>query len=173
MNAQKRANKISVNATEGATEEVTKNAPKCGTKSENDLHSTKMTKEEVQQKTDEELIQMIQKSQGFTGKEFSDRMNCDFSYSYLTGLLKKRGYENGWHKTTSEGSSPIVKPVVLQMKKSDDEVSRQSYMVEKSVADEWKQFNKNVPYKTVTLGWALRRFMDDVRSGRVKFELEL
>ena len=59
------------------------------------------------------------------------------------------------------------------MKKSDEEVTRQSYMVDRKTAAEWKQFNKNVPYKTVTLGWALCRFMDDVKSGRIKFELEI
>ena len=59
------------------------------------------------------------------------------------------------------------------MRKSDDTVSRQSYMIDKSVAEEWKQFNKNVPYKTVTLGYALRRFMDDYNSGRIKFEFEI
>ena len=133
----------------------------------------KMTKEEAQQKSDAELLKMIADSKGHTGNDFSEYMNCDFSYSYLTSLLSSRGYENGWHKTSNAPSSS-PKPIVIQMKKADDEVTtRQSYMVEKSIAAEWKQFNKNVPYKTVTLGWALRRFMDDVKSGRIKFELEI
>ena len=154
------ATNLNITTTESATE------------FEHSIPTHKITKEEAQMMTDEKLLQMVQQSQGHTGKDFPEHMSCDFSYTYLTGLLKDIGYEMVWHKT-SEGYSPIVKPTVLQMKKSDDEVSRQSYMVEKSVADEWKQFNKNVPYKTVTLGWALRRFMDDVRSGRIKFELEL
>ncbi len=136
----------------------------------NNIH--KMTKEEAQQKTDFELLQMIKDSKGHTGNDFSDYMNCDFSYSYLTGLISDRGYENGWHKT-SDASSSSPKPITIQMKKSDDEVTRQSYMIDRKTAAEWKQFNKNVPYKTVTLGWALRRFMDDVKSGRIKFELEI
>lgn len=132
----------------------------------------KITKEAAQQKSDAELLQMIKDAKGHTGNDFSDYMNCDFSYSYLTGLISDRGYENGWHKVSDVPSSS-PKPIVIQMKKSDNEVSRQSYMVEKNIATEWKQFNKNVPYKTVTLGWALRRFMDDVKSGRIKFELEI
>ncbi len=136
----------------------------------NTIH--KMTKEEAQQKTDFELLQMIKDSKGHTGNDFSDYMNCDFSYSYLTGLISDRGYENGWHKS-SDAPSSSPKPITIQMKKSDDEVTRQSYMIDKKTAAEWKQFNKNVPYKTVTLGWALRRFMDDVKSGRIKFELEI
>ena len=137
---------------------------------QNTIH--KMTKEEAQQKSDTELLQMIKDAKGHTGNDFSDFMNCDFSYSYLTGLISDRGYENGWHKT-SDASSSSPKPIILQMKKSDDEAVRQSYMLDKKIAAEWKTFNKNVPYKTVTLGSALRRFMDDVKSGRIKFELEI
>ncbi len=154
------AQNINITATESVTEGV------------NTLSTPKMTKEEAQQKTDAELLQMIQQSQGHTGKDFTDYMNCDFSYTYLTSLIRDRGYENGWHKT-SEGSSPVMKPTVIRMRKSDEETVRPGYSVDKSVAEEWKQFNKNVPYKTVTLGYALRRFMDDVRSGRIIFELEI
>lgn len=132
----------------------------------------KMTKEEAQQKSDAELLQMIQQAQGHTGKDFSDYMNCDFSYTYLTGLIRDRGYENGWHKT-SEGSSPIVKPTVIRMKKSDEGTTRKSFIIDEDVAAEWKEFNKNVPFPSVTLGCALRRFMEDYRSGRITFELEI
>lgn len=132
----------------------------------------KMTKEEAQQKTDVELLHMIQKAQGHTGKDFSDYMNCDFSYTYLTGQIRDRGYENGWHKT-SEGSSPVMKPTVIRMKKSEDGTTRKSFIIDKDVAEEWKSFNKNVPFPSVTLGCALRRFMEDYHSGRITFELEI
>lgn len=92
------AQNMNITATESETEGV------------NTLSTPKMTKEEAQQKSDAELLQMIQQAQGHTGKDFSDYMNCDFSYTYLTGLIRDRGYENGWHKT-SEGSSPVVKPL--------------------------------------------------------------
>lgn len=132
----------------------------------------KITKEEAQQMTDTELLQMVQKATGHTGKDFTDYMGCDFSYTYLTGLLKDRGYENGWHKT-SEGSSPVVKPTIIRMKKSDEGTTRKSFIIDEDVAAEWKEFNKNVPFPSVTIGWALRRFMDDYNSGRIKFELEI
>ena len=132
----------------------------------------KMTKEEAQQKSDAELLQMILQAQGHTGKEFSDYMNCDFSYTYLTGLIRDRGYENGWHKT-SEGASPVVKPTIIRMKKSDEGTTRKSFIIDEDVAAEWKDFNKNVPFPSVTLGCALRRFMEDYRSGRITFELEI
>lgn len=136
------------------------------------INGHRMTKEEVQQKSDAELLQMINQAKGHTGIDFSDYMHCDFSYSYLTGLLRDRGYENGWHKVTNAPAT-AQKPTVIQMKKSEGVCHRQSFMIEDSIAAEWKNFNEYVPYKTVTLGWALKRFMDDVRSDRIKFELEI
>ena len=134
--------------------------------------STKMTKEELQQKSDKELLALVEKSKGHTGNDFSEYMNCDFSYSFLTTTLKDRGYENGWHKT-SEGTSPVIKPTAICMKKSDKETTRKSFIIDEDVASEWKEFNKNVPFPSVTLGFALRRFMDDYKSGLIKFELEI
>ena len=154
------ATTMNISTTESATEDVKV------------LSTPKMTKEEAQQKTDTELLQMIQQAQGHTGKDFSDYMNCDFSYTYLTGLIRDRGYENGWHKT-SEGFSPVVKPTVIRMKKSEDGTTRKSFIIDEDVAEEWKSFNKNVPFPSVTLGCALRRFMEDYRSGRITFELEI
>ena len=147
-------------------------ATECETEGVKSPSTPKMTKEEAQQKSDAELLQMIQQAQGHTGKEFSDYMHCDFSYTYLTGLIRDRGYENGWHKT-SEGSSPVVKPTVIRMKKSDEGTTRKSFIIDEDVASEWKEFNKNVPFPSVTLGCALRRFMEDYRSGRITFELEI
>ena len=154
------ATTMNISTTESATEDVKV------------LSTPKMTKEEAQQKTDTELLQMIQQAQGHTGKDFSDYMNCDFSYTYLTGLIRDRGYENGWHKT-SEGSSPVMKPTVIRMKKSEDGTTRKSFIIDEDVAEEWKSLNKNVPFPSVTLGCALRRFMDDYHSGRITFELEI
>jgi hypothetical protein len=64
-------------------------------------------------------------------------------------------------------------PEIIIMRKSADDICRQSYMISKTVADAWREFNKHVPYKTVTIDNALLRFMDDVKSGKIKFELEI
>ena len=143
-----------------------------GTESVALTDTLKITKEECQQKSDAELLAMVAKAQGHTAKDFSEYMNCDFSYSFLTTTLKDRGYENGWHKT-SEGTSPVIKPTAICMKKSDKETTRKSFIIDEDVASEWKEFNKNVPFPSVTLGCALRRFMDDYKSGLIKFELEI
>lgn len=51
--------------------------------------STKMSKEELQQKSDKELLSLVEKSKGHTGNDFSDYMNCDFflfvSYHHIKG----------------------------------------------------------------------------------------
>ena len=150
----------------------TKNITVTATENVAPTTSTKMTKEELQQKSDKELLALVEKSKGHTGNDFSEYMNCDFSYSFLTTTLKDRGYENGWHKT-SEGNSPVIKPTAICMKKSDKETTRKSFIIDEDVAAEWKEFNKNVPFPSVTLGCALRRFMDDYKSGLIKFELEI
>ena len=154
------AHNMNITSTESVTEGV------------NTYDTPKVTKEEAQQKSNAELLQMIQQAQGHTGKDFSNYMHCDFSYTYLTGLIRDRGYENGWHKT-SEGSSPIMKPTVIRMRKSNEGTIRKSFIIDEGVAAEWKEFNKNVPFPSVTLGCALRRFMEDYRSGRITFELEI
>ena len=66
-----------------------------------------------------------------------------------------------------------MKPTVIRMKKSDEGTTRKSFIIDEDVAAEWKDFNKNVPFPSVTLGCALRRFMEDYRSGRITFELEI
>ena len=143
------------------------------TVSQTDTHSVPhmITKDDCQAMTDSELLHLVNRATGHTGKDFSEFMNCDFSYSFLTMELKNRGYVNGWYNPSHVATPEAT--AIIKMKKSDEEVTRQSYMVDRKTAAEWKQFNKNVPYKTVTLGWALRRFMDDVKSGRIKFELEI
>lgn len=151
---------------------VTQNITLTATENVAPTTSAKMTKEELQQNSDKELLALVEKSKGHTGNDFSEYMNCDFSYSFLTTTLKDRGYENGWHKT-SEGNSPVIKPTAICMKKSDKDTTRKSFIIDEDVASEWKEFNKNVPFPSVTLGFALRRFMDDYKSGLIKFELEI
>ncbi|MCR5233969.1 MAG: hypothetical protein K6E53_08680 [Lachnospiraceae bacterium] len=170
-NVQSVAAKTAVSVTKGE-QNIIKGATLGVAEGVNIVSVHKMSKEEVQQKSDDELLLMIQQAQGHTGKDFPDFMKCDFSYSYLTGLIRGRGYENGWYKT-SEGSLPIMKPTVIRMKKSENDTTRKAFVIDEDIAAEWKDFNKNVPFPSVTLGYALRRFMDDYRSGRIAFELEI
>ena len=131
-----------------------------------------ISKEELKTKSDQELLDMVAQSVGHTGKDFPEYMGADFSYSFLTSTLKDRGYENGWHKT-SGSDRKAGEPERIVMRKSDDDTVRQSYQLSRSVAKEWKEFNRSIPYKTVTLDAALKRFMSDARSGRIRFELEI
>ncbi len=133
--------------------------------------NTLMTKEEARSLRDDELIKMIEEAQGHTN-DFRNYMKCDFTYPFLTGLLKDRGYAHGWYKS-SVGSVRNQEPSIIKMKKSDVNSIRKSYIIDAAVAEEWKRFNENVPFPSVTLGSALRRFMDDYNAGLIKFELEI
>lgn len=130
----------------------------------------KQTKETILQKSDNELLQMVKDAAGHTGKDFQEYMNCDFSYSHLTTTLKNRGYENGWHKVRDSPSS-LQAPLIIPMKKSENETCRKTFSIDKVIADEWTDLSKDIPYKTVPIGIALKRFMDDYNAGRIKFEI--
>lgn len=130
-----------------------------------------MTKEEVQMKTDEELLQMVKKAQKHTNN-FAQFMGCDFSYTYLINLLHERGYENGWHRATNK-TVHEGKPEIIKLRKPEGATTRKSYIIEGDIANQWKEFNLNVPYPSVTIGSALQRFMSDYKEGRIKLELDI
>lgn len=130
-----------------------------------------MAKEQCQQLTDAELLKMVQKAEGHT-KDFSQYMLCDFSYSFLTNVLRSRGYEHGWYKT-SETQTASVKPNIVLIKRPVNTTIRQSFIIDAQVAEDWKEFNNRFPYGSVTTSLALRFFMANVKAGRIKFELDL
>lgn len=131
-----------------------------------------ITKDECRNMSDSELLHMVNNATGHTGKDFAEYMNCDFSYSFLTSELQKRGYINDWHKVTNEDNNN--KDITyINMKKSKNEAVRQAFLIDKDVNDKWKQFNKNIPYKTVTINNALSRFMDDYKKGLIKFTIDV
>lgn len=166
------AGNVTENVTGSVAKGVTENVTGGVTEGATPGSSPKMTKKEAQQKTDAELLQMIQQAQNHTGTDFGDHMNCDFSYSYLTNLIRDRGYEKGWHKT-SEGSSPVTEPATIPMRKSKGGTVRKTFTINKDVADTWLSFNQNIQFPSVTIEYALRRFMEDYYFGRIKFEQEL
>lgn len=133
---------------------------------------TPLTKEAVKSLSDAELLQLIKDAKGHTGTDFGSYLNCDFSYTYLTSILEDRGFKNGWHKA-SEGSSPTIRPDIITMSMPDDETVRKSYILDADTAKKWKDFNKKIPFPSVTLSAALSRFMADYKDGKIKFELEI
>ena len=59
------------------------------------------------------------------------------------------------------------------MEKSEEVCVRKSYMLSKTVADEWKKIMDKIPYNTVLMNYALSRTMDDIRKGKVRIEIRL
>ena len=132
-------------------------------------NAPKMSLEETRTLSDAELLEMAQKAQGHSN-DFSEHMHCNFSHSSFSNLLQERGYKKDWHKV-SEGVTPVLKPDVIKLKKTDSVTTRKSYIVPNDVAAKWKQFNKDIPCPSVTLAAAMERFMADYRAGKIKFEI--
>ena len=134
-----------------------------------------MQKEDLENLTDDEIIMMIEKSKGNTKTiDFQKLFNCDFSYTYLVKYLtEKRGYEKKWVRKDNEkhiNKNDNKKKEVLYMEKSEDTIVRKSYLLSKTVADEWKSFNEKIPYNSVVLDYALSRTMSDIKNGNVQIE---
>ena len=127
--------------------------------------SSMITAADCQRMPDSELLQMFLKASKHT-KDFQDYMGCDFPYSFLVEVIKSRGFEQGWHKPVQQNETIIIK-------KSTEKCVRQTFNIEKSVADDLKKFSASIPNKNVILQAALERFMSDYRSGRIKFELQI
>ncbi len=130
-----------------------------------------MTKEELIASDDSVLLDLIDRAKGNTGKDFSSAMDCDFSYTFVTTELQRRGYKNGWYKEQ-------------QSKKQEDEVMvidatqntktvRKAFSVSEDVAEKWAEFTKGVPGRTALMDKALSDFMDKAQKGKVKVEFEL
>lgn len=126
---------------------------------------SRITEADCQRMSDNELLQMFLKASKHT-KDFQDYMGCDFTHSYLVEVLKSRGFEQGWHRPDRDTETIIIK-------KSAEKCVRQTFNIEKSAAEEWKKFSANIPNKNVILQAALKRFMSDYRSGRIKLELQV
>ena len=137
-----------------------------------------MKKENLHKLSDEEIILMIENAKGNTKTEdFKKLYNCDFSYTYLVNYLtEKKGYQKKWVKVTEENNDFIRNEEVVEvlyMEKSEDTIVRKSYLLSKTVADEWKSFTEKIPYNSTVLNFALSRTMDDIRKGKVRIEIRL
>ena len=81
-----------------------------------------------------------------------------------------------WVKVTEENNDFIRNEEVVEvlyMEKSEDTIVRKSYLLSKTVADEWKSFTEKIPYNSTVLNFALSRTMDDIRKGKVRIEIRL
>ena len=129
-----------------------------------------MTKEELIASDDSVLLDLIDRAKGNTGKDFGSAMDCDFSYTFLTTELQKRGYKNGWYKDQQISEEDRV--MVIDATQNAKTV-RKAYTVSEEVAEKWSEFTKGVPGRSVLLDKALTDFMDKAQKSKVKVEFEL
>ena len=68
-----------------------------------------ITKDDLRNMSDRELLDLINQAteQHCTGKNFSEKFDCDFSYTHLTQMLRNRGWTLGWHKLSETVDSPV------------------------------------------------------------------
>lgn len=132
-----------------------------------------MTKEDLQNKTDEELLEMIEQAKGHTGPDFKDYYGCDFSYSFLTDTLKRRGWALGWHRVSADSpknAGVAMEKMVVALKKVEC-TERKVFTVPQDTAREWSTFAAGMPYKVPLIDAALKMFMRACQEGKVEFAI--
>lgn len=129
-----------------------------------------ISKEEVKSFSDEKLKEMQKKAQGHT-TDFKEYLNCDFSYSFFSNVLKQRGLPHRLRNANNEVSRTDT-PDIITLNKSEYSTIRKSYTISSSTADEWRNFCKNVPNPSILLSAAMERFMDDYKTGKIRFEFK-
>lgn len=128
-----------------------------------------MIKAEMQSKTDVALLEMVEQAKGHT-KDFQEYFHCDFSYTFLTDELKRRGYDNGWHKLKTDDEPSIeTRKNIIYMTRPTGKQKRQAVSLDDKTAEAWSAFIADFPYKSVVTAAALNRFMDDFNNGLIDF----
>lgn len=132
------------------------------------------TKPELVSASDEVLLHIVQKAKGHTKDDFQSHMNVTYGYDAVTSELKRRGYISGWYKPSdSSTEATYTSPTIIIMKRNETKPIRKNYSIDPIIAAEWEDFNRDIPFKTITMGNALRLFMDSVRSGKIIFKIEI
>lgn len=127
------------------------------------------TKDELQTMTDDQLLDMADRAKGHT-KDFQDYMTCDFSYSFLTDTLQKRGYVNGWYKPATVSRIECAETVILR---SQEPGKRLTLTVDPAVAEEWHEVASSVRHQQALATVALSRLIRAAKDGKIKFEIGL
>ena len=138
-----------------------------------------ITKEQLKSMSDDEILELIRKSQGNTGKTFSETMGCDFSYSHLLDTIKRRGYVLDWYNPDwyhpGERTESIIddgEHINITLTKPKGEVIRRTYSLDKDTADRWSALTSNKPYPSTILTYALENFINDYCDGKITLLLD-
>lgn len=139
-----------------------------------DLTKPPMSKNQLQAKKDAELLAMVSTAAGHTsGTAFKQKMHCNFSYSFLTDELRRRGYRTGWYKADDTPINNGQRPETITLHRPEKEGKRLTLTVSNTTAEEWHALIASVPFKQIVADEALERFMQDVKTGRIKLEVEI
>ena len=120
-----------------------------------------MTLDELKSMNNKELAEFANKITNT--KDFQQNTGAEFSYNTLMAEIKRRGGVKTYVFPEESEQADIITLV------KTDETYRQQFKISKKVADRWKKFAADKPNRSVLLDYALIRFMDDFRRGKIKF----
>lgn len=140
-----------------------------------------LSKKDVISMSNEQVLALVDKAKGHTGDDFKQHMDCDFTYSYLTSELKRRGYVfySCWYlegeipatpgKQQKYDKADIPDIVYLGEKIPKENRIKTTVEMKKETWDRWKEMTETLSNKMVVLDAALMRFMDDFDQGNIEF----
>ena len=119
-----------------------------------------MTLDELKNMSNQELADF---ANGITNtRDFQQTTGAEFSYNTLMSEIRRRDGVKTYVFPESEQAD------IITLVKTD-ETYRQQFKISKKVADRWKKFAADKPNRSVLLDYALIRFMDDFKNGKIKF----
>ena len=127
-------------------------------------------KDQLKNRTGEELLSMVEEAKGHTQKDFQEFFGTDYSYTTLTDELTRRGYKNGWH--LPGGPAPEESNLKTVVVSADEPKVRFNLSMTSSVKDRYARFleGKSMGFRHTTA--ALELYMDAVEAGEVKVVVE-
>ena len=130
-----------------------------------------ITKNDMLNMTDMQLLELVENAKGHTGKEFQAHCDTDFSYSVLLNELRNRGYENGWYKPSSTIVEPVKETeyIYLEELEAHGRCVKTSFDIGEDTLEKWRKMTSMMARKGRILEIAMIRFMDSLDSGELDF----
>lgn len=118
---------------------------------------------------DQELLEMVKKAPGNTGKSFQSTFGVEFSYTTLTKELNNRGYKKEWHKVDGGKGKKGIVAKIYNLNNLEDRTRRNLTIPDEIFKIYIKYFGK-IHNQSVVIGVALERFIEDYKNGLIDFK---
>ena len=130
-----------------------------------------ITKADLAAMSNAELLNMVKKSKGHTGKDFKSYMKADFSYTALTNEITRRGGKTGYYFGSPLGDfKPEEKKCeAIKIVKSADNIVKKNYRIDKHTSELWDETFKNIPSKSFLVNMALLNLIEKYKNHEISF----